>query len=78
MRTIKIFIVSLVVAYIAGYIAVRVTHTHRWIDKRTKETGSYTFFDSWSQLDITLYCVFRPLITLDSFLFRRACITDIG
>ena len=58
-------------AYLFGYVAVRVTHTKQWFDKTTEETGSYTFFDTWSRTDTLLYRAFYPMLAIDSVLFRR-------
>ena len=76
MRTIKVLSLGLAVAYVVAYVAVRVTHTQRWFDKTTEETGSYTLFDTYSRMDMVLYRGFTPLIALDSFLFRRDCVRD--
>ena len=61
----------LAAAYLCGYVAVRVTHTKHWFDKSTEETGSYTFFDTWSQSDTLLYRAFYPMLVLDSAVLRR-------
>ena len=58
-------------AYLCAYMAVRVTHTKHWFDKSTEETGSYTFFDTWSQSDTLLYRAFYPMLVLDSAVLRR-------
>jgi len=59
------------IAYTCGYLAVRVTHTKRWFDKSTEETGCYTFFDTWSDSDTLLYRAFYPMLLLDSMILRR-------
>ena len=64
------------VAYLCGYLAVRATHTKHWFDKTTEETGSYTFFDTWSPSDMLLYRIFYPIIVLDSKLLRRDFLKD--
>ena len=65
-------ILALVAAmYLCAYVAVRVTHTKYWFDKRTEETGSYTFFDTWSQMDEICYRVFYPIMVLDSRILGR-------
>jgi hypothetical protein len=61
----------LVVVYVCGYVAVRVAHTKHWFDKSTEETGSYTFFDTWSRSDALLYQAFYPMLVFDSLIFRR-------
>ena len=58
-------------AYLLAYVVVRVTHTKHWFDKTTEETGSYTFFDTWSQTDTLLYRTFYPMLLLDSAVLRR-------
>ena len=64
--------IALVLAvYLCGYVAVRITHTKHWFDKSTEETGSYTFFDAWSESDTLLYRAFYPMLVADSQIFRR-------
>lgn len=63
--------VFIAAAYLCGYVVVRVTHTKQWFDKTTEETGSYTFFDTWSQTDTLLYRTFYPMLVLDSAVLRR-------
>jgi len=63
-------------AYLCGYVAVRATHTKHWFDKTTEETGSYTFFDTWSRSDMLFYRIFYPVIVLDSKLLRRDFVRD--
>ena len=62
---------ALLVAYLSAYVFVRTTHTKRWFDKRTEETGSYTFFDTWSRSDTLLYRAFYPMLVLDSVALKR-------
>ena len=47
--------IATVAFYLGGYFTVRATHTKRWFDKSTGETGSFTFFDTWSWMDTLLY-----------------------
>jgi hypothetical protein len=61
----------LLAAYLCGYWAVRATHTKRWFDKSTDETGSYTFFDTWSPSDTILYRAFYPVLVLDLVVLKR-------
>ena len=71
MRRIARIMAFTAAAYLCGYVAVGVTHTKQWFDKSTEETGSYTFFDTWSQSDILLFRAFLPMLMLDSVVLRR-------
>ena len=57
--------------YLCAYAGVRVTHTRQWFDKSTDQTGSYTFFDTWSRTDTLLYGAFYPMLALDSTVLKR-------
>lgn len=72
MRQIIPAAVVLAGSYLGGYAAVRVTHTQCWFDHRTEETGTYTFFDTWSNTDMLLYRAFYPLLVLDSAVSGRS------
>jgi hypothetical protein len=64
--------IALILAvYLCGYVAVRITHTKYWFDKSAEETGSYTFFDTWSESDTLLFRAFYPMLVADSLFFRR-------
>ncbi len=69
-RIVRILVLVAVV-YLCGYAAIRATHTKRWFDKTTEETGSYTFFDTYSQADTLFYRLFYPVLTLDSRILKR-------
>lgn len=58
-------------AYLCGFAVVRFTHAKQWFDKSTEETGSYTFFDTWSRTDTLLYRTFYPMLVLDSAVLKR-------
>ena len=58
-------------AYFCSYVVVRVTHTKHWFDKTTEETGTYTFFNTWSHTETLLYRTFYPILVLDSAVLQR-------
>jgi hypothetical protein len=66
----------LVAVYLAGYLAVRLTHKKVWFDKTTEETGSYTFFNTAAPSDSLLYRAFYPLLWFDSEVFQRPFVRD--
>jgi hypothetical protein len=63
-------------AYLAGYLMVRFSNTKYWFDKNTEETGSYTFFDTWSHTDTLLHRAYYPMLALDSAVFGRPFVRD--
>ena len=65
------FVAVIVAAYLAGYVVVRFSHTKQWFDKSTEETGSHTFFDTWSQTDTLLYRAYYPMLALDLAVLGR-------
>jgi hypothetical protein len=69
-------IALLISVYLCAYIPVRISHTKYWFDKSTEETGSYTFFDTWSKADTTLYWVFYPMLVIDSIILGRPFVQD--
>jgi hypothetical protein len=65
------FLALVSAVYLCGYSVVRFTHTKHWFDKTMEETGSYTFFDTWSRRDGLLYTLFYPMLVLDSKILGR-------
>lgn len=71
MKRVSAATVLMAILYFGGYGVVRWTHTQYWFDKTTEETGSYTFFDTYSDTDNALARTYYPLLVVDSLLFAR-------